>query len=157
MFYQYGMSIARRYSGQLEQAEEVLNDAFFKAFTKIETYSSDQPFKFWLRRIIINTAIDRYRVSLHRVTVQEINEYQDAGFDDGTIEMLTREQIISMLDLLPPAYRTVFNLFVVDEYSHEEISQSLGISIGASKSNLSRARQFLRRLLKNEPALLGKI
>jgi RNA polymerase sigma factor (sigma-70 family) len=156
LFYNYTMSVARRYTGALEAAEEVANDAFFKVFTKIDLYAGHLPFKAWLRRIIINTAIDRYRSSIHRIPTLELTEINAAEADDGTIEHLSRQQVVDMLDLLPPAYRTVFNLYVVDGFSHEEISETLDISIGASKSNLSRARQHIKKLLKNELELFVK-
>ena len=149
-FYNYAMTIARRYTGHLETSEEVVNDAFFKVFTKIDLYTGEIPFRYWLRRIVINTAIDRLRSSLNAPPTAELKHWHDAEVDSGIIEQLTREQIIALLDLLPPAYRTAFNLFVVDGFSHEEIAAILNISIGTSKSNLSRARQHLRILLLND-------
>lgn len=156
LYYNYAMSVARRYTDRLESMEEVVNDAFFKVFTKMHLYSDAVPFKMWFRRIIINTAIDRYRSAMHQVEFQEFAPSNEPETDMGVVESLTREQIIGMLDQLPPAYRTVFNLFVVDGYSHEEISENLGISVGASKSNLSRARQHIRKLLHHELSLFGK-
>ncbi|HMX39039.1 MAG TPA: RNA polymerase sigma factor [Saprospiraceae bacterium] len=156
LYYNYAMSIARRYSERLDSAEEVVNDAFFKVFTKLHLYSEAMPFKSWFRRIIINTAIDRYRSNLREMDMQELLPGQEPDVDMGIAEDLTREQIFGMLDQLPPAYRAVFNLFVVDGYSHEEISEELSISVGASKSNLSRARQHLKKILHHELSLLGR-
>lgn len=150
VFYHYAMSIARRYTGNIEAAEEVVNDAFFKVFTKIHLFNGEQPFRFWLRRIVINTAIDRLRSGLHQTPMVELQPWHEAQAEPGIVEDLTREQILAMLDLLPPAYRAVFNLFVVDGFSHEEIAETLGISIGASKSNLSRARQHLKAIFSDE-------
>lgn len=149
-FYNYTMTVARRYTGNLETAEEVVNDAFFKVFIKIDQYVDTLPFRFWLRRIVINTAIDRLRSALNAPTPVELQPWHDPEQDTGIVEALTREQILAMLDNLPPAYRTVFNLFVVDGFSHEEIAEKLQISVGTSKSNLSRARQHLRILLSND-------
>ncbi|MBN8676746.1 MAG: RNA polymerase sigma factor [Chitinophagales bacterium] len=149
-FYNYAMTVARRYMGGQELAEEVVNDAFFKVFTKIHLYSSDQSFKPWLRRVVVNTAIDRLRSQMSTPPNQELLDMHDSGKLSGIEENLTQEQIWSMLDKLPPAYRTVFNLAVIEGMTHEEIAQSLDISVGASKSNLSRARQFIRNMLKTE-------
>lgn len=157
LYYNYAMSVARRYTDRLESTEEVVNDAFFKVFTKLHLYSESVPFKMWFRRIIINTAIDRYRSALHQAEFQEFAPGNEPETDMGVVENLTREQIIGMLDQLPPAYRTVFNLFVVDGYSHEEISENLQISVGASKSNLSRARQHIKKLLHQELSLFGRV
>ena len=149
-FYNYAMTIARRYMSNGELAEEVTNDAFFKVFTKIHQYAGELPFRPWLRRIIVNTAIDRLRSNLNDIRATEIKPWHDPNEEVAIETELTREQIWAMLDRLPPGYRAVFNLAVVDGFTHEEISEALGISIGASKSNLSRARQYLRNLLKNE-------
>lgn len=149
-FYNYAMTVARRYMGNLEQAEEVANDAFFKVFTKIHLFLGGQPFKPWLRRVIVNTAIDRLRANLNMPPEMELQAWHDPGTLTGIEEDLTREQIWAMLDRLPPGYRAVFNLAVVDGFSHEEIAVTLNISVGSSKSNLSRARQHLRTILKTE-------
>lgn len=149
-FYNYAMSIARRYSNNLETAEEITNDTFFKVFTKIDLYNGNMPFRYWLRRILINTAIDRLRSEINHLQLVEIQDWQAPEWESGIIEELTRDQIIGLLDQLPPAYRAAFNLFVVDGYSHEEIATLLQISVGSSKSNLSRARQHLRTLLAND-------
>ena len=157
LFYNYAMTIARRYTGQLETSEEVVNDAFFKVFTKIDLYAGDLPFRFWLRRIIINTAIDRLRGALSATPTLELQAWHDAELDAGIIEDLTREQILALLDQLPPAYRAAFNLFVVDGFSHEEIAVMLQISVGSSKSNLARARQHLRAIFINDFEFSKKI
>ncbi len=144
------MTVAQRYASGQETSEEIVNDAFFKVFTKLHLYGGDQPFRQWLRRIVINTSIDRYRSNLSTQPMTELQSCHHPPTDDGTIEHLTQEQILTMLDRLPPAYRTVFNLFVVDGFSHEEIAVLLEISVGASKSNLSRARQHLKTILSTD-------
>jgi RNA polymerase sigma factor (sigma-70 family) len=149
-FYAYSMSIVRRYIRHSETAEEVINDAFFKIFTKFDLFSGAQLFKPWLRRVLINTAIDRLRSEMRHPPIEEIQAHQEEGTDAGMVEALTYQQVLAMLDRLPPSYRTVFNLFVVDGFSHEEIAESLQISVGASKSNLSRARQHLKTYLSEE-------
>lgn len=156
-FYNYAMTIARRYTGSLEAAEEVINDAFFKVFTKINLYSGEQPFRFWFRRVLINTAIDHMRTKINHPLTAELQPWHDAETDPGIVEDLTREQIIALIDHLPPAYRAVFNLFVVDGYSHEEISDLLNISTGTSKSNLARARQHLKEILSHDFEFTRKI
>lgn len=156
-FYNYAMSIARRYTGNLESAEEVVNDAFFKVFTKIQLYNGAQPFRFWLRRIVINTAIDRLRSGIHQQNAVEWQPMHDSQTEPGIVEDITREQVLSMIDLLPPSYRAVFNLFTVDGFSHEEIAEMLQISVGASKSNLSRARQHLKNIFADDFEFSRKI
>lgn len=151
-FYNYAMSVAYRYVSNTEAAEEVTNDAFFKVFTKIHLFEprDEGGFRAWLRRIVINTAIDRLRSSINAPATQEWRADMDSPMESGIVEQLTEEQIFSLLDQLSPAYRAVFNLFVVDGFSHEEIADTLGISIGTSKSNLARARSRLKTLLADE-------
>jgi RNA polymerase sigma factor (sigma-70 family) len=150
-FYNYAMTIARRYVVSIEESEEVVNDTFMKVFNKIEMYGGEFQFKAWFRRILVNTAIDRLRAQQRLPKLQIIDEQlQVPYFDEDIILKLSKAQILQAVCRLPTAYRTVFNLYVVDEYSHEEISMALGISVGASKSNLSRARQHLKRILEHE-------
>jgi RNA polymerase sigma factor (sigma-70 family) len=148
MFYNYAMSIAMRYIGVFEEAEEIVSDSFIKIFSRIDThYSPDLTFKGWLRRIVINTTIDRYRAMKTRQPTKELNDALYVEQNDGIIEQLTREQILSLVQHLSPQYRTVFNLYTVDKYSHNEISELLGITEVTSRTNLSRARQGLKQLL----------
>jgi RNA polymerase sigma factor (sigma-70 family) len=154
LFYSYAMTVARAYAGSNLAAEEVVNDAFFKVFSKIDSFSAENGagFRPWFRRILINTSIDKFRSTVSKPKMGELFDYQSADTDAGLLEKMTFDQIMSMLDKLPPGYRTVFNLFVGEGYTHEEVAETLQISVGASKSNLSRARQHVRRLLENEPA-----
>lgn len=154
--YNYAMTVARRYAGSTEAAEEVTNDAFLKVFTKIDQFVHRDgdilmAFRGWFRRIVINTAIDRCRSSLNVAPTDELPLHESSE-DSGLLEKMTFEQVLRMMDQLPPAYRSVFGLFVADGYSHEEIADLLGISVGTSKSNLSRARQHIRKLLSKEIA-----
>jgi RNA polymerase sigma factor (sigma-70 family) len=151
-YYNYALSVARRYAGQ-DGAEEVVNDAFFKVFTRIHQFAPghEDGFKAWLRRIVINTAIDRVRAAINRPDIEEwVQHEHDELLESGLPDHLTLQQILGMLDDLSPAYRTVFSLYIVDGYTHEEIADELGISIGTSKSNLARARKQLQQLIANE-------
>jgi RNA polymerase sigma-70 factor (ECF subfamily) len=150
-FYNYAMTIARRYVGYSDEAEEVVNDAFFKVFTKLDLYGGQLSFKSWLRKIVVNTAIDRIRAQQRMPRVEELDyRAADSSMETEILTQLTKEQIYKSINKLPPAYKTVFTLYVVDEFTHEEISQTLGISVGASKSNLARARQILKTIFEHE-------
>lgn len=150
-FYNYAMTIARRYVGYSDETEEVVNDAFFKVFTKLDLYGGQLSFKSWLRKIVVNTAIDRIRAQQRLPRVEELDyRAADSSMETEILTQLTKEQIYKSINKLPPAYKTVFTLYVVDEFTHEEISQTLGISVGASKSNLARARQILKTIFEHE-------
>lgn len=157
LLYNYAMTVARRYAGSTEAAEEVTNDAFFKVFTKIDQFVYREgdvmaAFRGWFRRIVINTAIDRCRSSIHTQQTEEWVAGHEVAVENGLLEKLTFDQVLQLMDHLPTAYRTVFGLFVADGFTHEEISEMLQISVGTSKSNLSRARQHLKKLLSKEIA-----
>jgi RNA polymerase sigma factor (sigma-70 family) len=148
LFYNYAMSIAIRYSANFEDAEEVVDDAFIKVFSKFSThYSPNLSFKAWLRRVIINTGIDRLRLRNNRILDVELNEALSIEIHDFVIENMTYKQILEVVQSLPIPYRTVFNMYVVDGYTHPEIADILNISEGTSKSTLSRARFKLQQLI----------
>ncbi|MGV3539822.1 MAG: RNA polymerase sigma factor [Rufibacter sp.] len=147
-FFGYAMSVCLRYCKDTEEAKEVLNDGFMKVFTRIKQYNPEKPFKGWLRRIMINTALDNYRANLKHYHAADIEEAAPMADDADVVSSLNYEYLISLIQQLSPAYRTVFNMYVIDGYTHEEIGEILGISEGTSKSNLSKARANLREVLK---------
>ena len=147
--YGYAMSICLRYSRTREEAREILNDGFMKVFSKIDQYNPETSFLGWIRRIMINTAIDQYR--------KEEKHYNHASLETSThslattttaIEDLSHQELISMVQELTPGYRAVFNLYAIDGYNHKEIASMLNISEGTSKSNLMKAREVLRYKLE---------
>ena len=149
-FYGYAMSVCLRYAPGREEALEVLNDGFLKVFTRLDQYDSAQPFKGWLRRILINAAIDHYRQEVrHQHEAIEPLEQTVVSETPNAFSQLAHNDLMELIQRLSPAYRLVFNLYVMDGFTHEEIAGQLGISIGASKSNLARARENLRQLLKH--------
>jgi len=148
LFYGYAMSICLRYCQTREEATEVLNDGFLKIFTKVSKYNPEKSFKGWVRRIMINTALDNYRHNLKHYYAQEVTELEPDTLYPSAEEQLSYEDLMRMVQELSPAYRTVFNLYVIDGYTHEEIATLLSISVGTSKSNLSKARANLQARLK---------
>ncbi|MBD2703775.1 RNA polymerase sigma factor [Spirosoma sp. BT702] len=149
-FYGYAMSVCLRYAPTRDGALEVLNDGFLKVFTRLDQYDPAQPFKGWLRRIMINAAVDHYRqeVKHHHQESVDFVEKTVASEAADAYSQLAHEDLMALIQRLSPAYRLVFNLYVIDGFTHEEIASQLGISVGASKSNLARARENLRVLLK---------
>jgi RNA polymerase sigma factor (sigma-70 family) len=146
-------SVSLKYSRNTAEAEDNLQDAFVTIFKKIEQYKSKGSFEGWMKRITINTALQRYRT----VGVFDIvNEQQIA---DESIEIdeeaISIDFLLQIIQELPDRYRMVFNLYALDGYSHKEIAEMLNISTGTSKSNLARARQILKEKLKNYKASLN--
>ena len=147
-FYGFAMGICLRYANDRLDAAGILNDGFFKVFKNIEKYEKNKPFKAWIGRIITNTAIDYYRTNLKFADHADISDHDEIAQEHSVYAKLAYEDLLALIQRLTPAYRTVFNLFAIDGYSHEEISEMLSISVGTSKSNLFKARQKLQDMLK---------
>jgi RNA polymerase sigma-70 factor (ECF subfamily) len=147
-YYSYALCICIRYSRNVAEAKEVVNDGFMKVFGKIDQYNSEAPFKGWIRKIMINTSIDQYRRELkHQNQVpEEVARHE--FIEPSVVDNISHEELVGLVQRLSPAYRTVFNLYVIDGYTHEEIAKLLKISSGTSKSNLLKARENLRRMLE---------
>ncbi len=147
LFYSYVKSISLRYSSDDQVAEEILNDSFLKAFNNLHKYDENQPFKAWLRTIVVNTAIDYYRKSIKQPVYQDYDQVQVADISEDIISHMAAKEILAMVRQLTPAYRMVFTLYVIDGYSHREIAEILGIREGTSKSNLQDARRKLQSMI----------
>lgn len=157
----FAMKICYRYTDSKEESEELMNEAFVKLFKNVLHFDEFRQqdvlisLKGWFKRIVINTCIDHYRkkqssVNGHVLTAEseQLRDHTETGLD-----MLSYKEIIEAIRQLSPGYRTVFNLFVIEGLSHEQISKQLGISVGASKSNLSKARENLRKLLQTKSSI----
>jgi RNA polymerase sigma factor (sigma-70 family) len=148
-FYGYAMGISLRYSLNRDDALEVVNDAFIKVFNAINNFNSDKPFKAWLRTILVNTAIDRRRKDLKFQLNVELENVTLAS-NANAIENLNAQDILKLMKELPPIQLTIFNLYEIDGYSHDEIGQMLSIPVSSSRVYLSRAKEKLRNVLRSE-------
>jgi RNA polymerase sigma factor (sigma-70 family) len=149
-FYGYAMGIGLRYSINRDDALEVVNDAFIKVFNSIKNYNSDRPFKAWLRTIIVNTAIDRRRKELKFQMHVEIDHAMPIGNSTSAIENLNAQDILKLMQQLPAIQLTIFNLYEIDGYSHDEVAKLLAIPESSSRVYLSRAKEKLRNMLRSE-------
>ncbi len=147
-FYGYAMSVCLRYTKTRDEAVEVVNDGFIKVFNNADKVDLSRSFKNWFRRIMVNTALDFYRQN-HKHYEQDDIEYAEHLSDrsDDASANLSYEELLALVQRLSPTYRTVFSLYAIDGYSHDEIAKMLGFSVSASKSNLARARVNLREML----------
>ena len=152
-YYGHSMKTCIRYANDKDEAVELVNDGFMRVFTKIHRYDQTKPFKPWLTRIMINTSIDHYRRQIKKIAMEELNAKNDVEDKENSLSRLHYEDLIKLVQELSVAYRTVFNLFAIDGYSHEEIAAMLSISVGTSKSNLFKAREQLKKMLKNSHAI----
>jgi RNA polymerase sigma factor (sigma-70 family) len=148
-FYGFSMAICLRYAGNRDQAAEVMNMGFLKVFTHIKTYDSARPFKGWLGKIMTNVSIDYYRANLKMAYTDDLEKAENISDSELPDRKLNYDDLLAMVQQLPLAYKTVFNLFAIDGYSHEEIGEMLGINPGTPKSNLHKARQKLKQMVIN--------
>lgn len=137
--------VCLRYSNNYNDAQDILQEGFVKIFHKIEQFSNKGAFEGWMRRIMVNTALEKYRSRLNHVIPEEnMSKYDDVEQYDNINEELTHKELLKLVQELSPKYRVVFNLYAIEGYSHKEISKQLNITEGTSKSNLSRARAILQ-------------
>jgi RNA polymerase sigma factor (sigma-70 family) len=146
------MGICLRYAGNRDEAAEVMNQGFFKVFTHIESYDISRPFKAWLGKIMMNVSIDFYRANLKMAYTDDLDQAEHVTDGELVDRNLHYNDLLAMVQRLPQAYRTVFNLFAIDGYSHEEIGTMLNINAGTSKSNLHKARQKLKQMILDADA-----
>lgn len=153
-FYAFAMTVCARYNNNRDDAIEILNDGFLKIFKEIHRYKpayKDEmsSFKGWLAKIMTYTAIDRFRKNQKHSLTTDLDKtaYQLSAGGESAVDRISYREIKNSIQNLTPVYRAVFNLFVIEDFTHEEISQRLGISIGTSKSNLAKARKQLQKIL----------
>jgi RNA polymerase sigma factor (sigma-70 family) len=140
-------AVCLQYSGNDEEARDILQEGFIKIFENLVYYKYEGSFDGWVRRIMVNTALEKYRSKHNLYRVDDIDQIpeQNAEPDNEDYAGLGARDLMEIIRELPPRYRIVFNLFAIEGYSHKEISDMMSISEGTSKSNLSRARVILQR------------
>ncbi|MFC2097420.1 RNA polymerase sigma factor [Bacteroidota bacterium] len=137
--------VCLRYTKDITEAEDVLQDGFLKIYNNISQYREKGSFEGWMRKIIINTALERYRKQNLLFPVSEIYESNDFIKYDNLISDISANELLKIIQQLPPRYKLVFNLYAIEGYKHKEVAEKLGITTGTSKSNLARARYILQK------------
>lgn len=146
-FYNWAMGICIRYASNSCEAEEIMNHGFLKVFTNLHRYHKNRPFKAWVGRIMINTATDYYRSNLRVIPTESIDFATNTGHHELPDRHLMYNDLLAMIQRLPNSYRLVFNLYVIEGYTHKEIAKKLRITTGATKSSLFKARERLKKML----------
>lgn len=150
------MGVCLRYASNEEDALDILHEGFIKVFKHISKYQAGTSLPAWIRRIMVNTCIDYYRKSIRRRT-EDIEQAYDTSNDDAdAISQCTEQEILEAVQELSPAYRAVFNLYVIEGYSHKEIADMLDITESTSRSNLVKARTKLQTMLTARFSHYGK-
>ena len=142
----YGVCL--RYAANAEEAEDILQEGFIKVFKKISSFRGEGSFEGWIRRIFVNTAIEQFRKKSYLQPITEQEEHSIEGKYVSVLDNLAEKDIIRLIQQLSPGYRTVFNMYVVEGYTHKQIADALDISEGTSKSQLSRAKLILQDLVR---------
>ncbi|AKD03102.1 RNA polymerase sigma factor [Pontibacter korlensis] len=141
------MVVCLRYAPTTFEAEDIMQDAFIKVFNNIQNFKKDCPLEFWIRRIMINTALKHLRSKQLLTVSHEAEEVANLSSGEVSLSGYTMDELLSMIQSLAPRYRMVFNLYAIEGYNHKEIGEMLGISEGTSKSQYSRARAILQSML----------
>lgn len=155
MYYGFSMAICMRYCSAKDDAMEVVNDGFIKIYRELHNFKPaydnyEASLKGWMKSIMVNTAIDHFRKNNKKHFLVEIKDdhLETVDMQETSIDKLTYKEVMDIVQRLSPGYRTVFNLYVIDGYKHEEIAQQLNITVGTSKSNLAKARMNIQKMLR---------
>jgi RNA polymerase sigma factor (sigma-70 family) len=153
-FYSYAMAICTRYAHNDDDAMEIANDGFLKIFKELSSFEAryedvEASLKGWMKKIMVNTSIDHFRKNQKYQMNVSIDDklYHIEDHMETSIDKLSYDEIYKLVQQLSPVYRTVFNLYVIDGYKHEEIAKQLKISVGTSKSNLAKAKINIKKML----------
>lgn len=148
----YGMllGICLRYANDRDEAKDILQEGFVKIFNHIKNYEFTGSFEAWMKRVMINTAIDQYRKHQNEPYLKDIEAGPEPGIPEEGLENLKEEDLLKLIQGLPEGYRVVFNLYIIEGYNHQEIAEMLSINEGTSKSQLAKAKKMLQKKLKTE-------
>jgi len=149
LFYGKMLAVCLRYTRNREEAKDILQDGFMKVFQKLEQFTFTAPFDAWVRRIMVNTAIDHYRKNASDPVTKDIEDAYDLHEENDVISDMGHTDLLNCLQDLPAGYRVVFNMYVIEGYSHKEISEAMNITEGTSKSQLSKAKVYLQKIIAN--------
>lgn len=158
------MAVCMRYAHTEDDAMEIVNDGFLKIFRELASFKPryedvEASLKGWIKRIMVNTAIDHFRKN-HRFQMNvsiDDSKFHWADEAETSLDKMSYEEIIKLVQLLSPVYRTVFNLYIIDGFKHEEIAKKLNISVGTSKSNLAKAKGNIQKMiLQRQQSLYGQ-
>ncbi len=139
----YGVCL--RYAKDSTEAEDNLQDGFIKVFTNLKNFRNDGSLEGWIRRIMINVSLEKIRKQHLMYPVEDVAIYDSINYSDDVISKISADDLMKLIQELSPRYRLVFNLYVIEGLSHQEIAKEMSITQGTSKSNLARAREILKK------------
>ncbi|SHE67759.1 RNA polymerase sigma-70 factor, ECF subfamily [Mariniphaga anaerophila] len=145
MFAPKMFGVCLRYAKDRTEAEDNLQDGFIKVFSNVKNFRHEGSFEGWMRRIMVNVSLGKFRKQNVLYPVEDMTKYDSAEVSDDILAKIGAEDLLELVQQLPPRYRMVFNLYVMEGMNHQEIGEEMNISVGTSKSNLARARDILKR------------
>ena len=148
-------SVCLRYANEYAGAEDLLQDGFIKVYNNIQKFRSEGSFEGWIRRIFVNNSIEYFRKKSNLYVVQETEALTYEYYDDNAVQKLMKEDLMKIIQSLSVGYRTIFNLYAIEGYSHKEIAELLNITEGTSKSQLARARYLLQKKIAEAMPNMG--
>lgn len=141
--------VCLRYAKNRMSAEDILQEGFIRIFTYLDRFENKGSFEGWMRRTMVNTAINYYKKNLSTAKEAEYHEYMSGKSNDAdAVSSLSHQELLKLVQKMPNGYRTVFNLYIIEGYSHRDIAERLNISENTSKSQLSRARSYLQAQIR---------
>lgn len=141
--------VCLRYAKDKTEAEDSLQEGFIKVFQHIDRFRHEGSLEGWVRRIMVNVSLEKFRKQHLMHPVEDVSIYEESQSSDDILAKISAQELMELIQQLPPRYRLVFNLYVLEGMNHKEISDEMKISVGTSKSNLARARDILKRKVKN--------
>jgi RNA polymerase sigma factor (sigma-70 family) len=150
------LGVCMRYAKDRAEAEDMLQEGFIKVFTNIAKFKHEGSFEGWVRRIMVFTAINFFKNRTRKFQEDLDSEGYDAPFEDSVVDKISAKEIITLIQQLPEGYRVIFNLYAVEGYTHKEIGDMMGIAVGTSKSQYSRARLAMQQLLAKHYHILNE-
>jgi RNA polymerase sigma-70 factor (ECF subfamily) len=149
------MGVCLRYTKDVEEAQDVLQIGFVKVFEKLHLFNNEGSLEGWIRKVLVNTALDQIRKNKKfddNVDLSKV-DYSMATENENVLDQLSANDLLKIIQAMPTGFRTVFNLYAIEGYSHQEIADQLNISINTSKSQYSRARVYLQKIILEEKIL----
>ena len=137
--------VCLRYSKDSTEAEDNLQEGFIKVFTYIKNFRNEGSLEGWVRKIMVNVSLEKFRKQNLIYPVEDMSVFESKNYSNDIIERITADELIELIQELPPRYRMVFNLFVMEGMNHKEIAELMQITEGTSKSNLARAKDIMKR------------
>ncbi|MBK7805049.1 MAG: sigma-70 family RNA polymerase sigma factor [Saprospiraceae bacterium] len=153
LFYNYGMNISHRYTHSEMEAEEIVNEAFIKVFTHIDSFKIEMTFSNWFHTIVVRSSINYLKKYDKNKNNETISDKNAPSIDDEILSKMSADEIFNLIRQLAPTYKAAFNLFVVEGYSHAEIAKLMSITEGTSRSNLLIARQKLQAMITHQNSI----